>query len=627
MQRLDMPVEFVGGLRVTDARDRRDREDGARRQGQQGHRAAPEPPRAAGGRAVRRRRAAVPRRRARPAPAARTSASSGASSASTSACSTHIAQDYIPVIASVGADRDGQLLQRQRRRGRRRRRARAGRLQGHVPHRRRRLAARPGRPGVGDPRGPRRRGRGGAARASPAACGRSSQACVDAIHGGVGLAHIVDGRVPHSLLLELFTDAGIGTKIRRREPSRAQALERARRPHLRALAGRVRARRGRAAVGRRRQRVPRLPQPASRSQRSATATRGRRGDAGAGGAADARRATSSTPSRGCALAERLTDALAGRQGRTSPTPAPRPTRPRSSSRARRGRAGAIVSLHRGFHGRTYGALSATPQETKQAPFAPLVPGLRRRRADRRGARRGAVDERHRGASCSSRSRARAACTRSTDELLQAARAACDEHGALLIFDEVQMRPGAHGHAVGLRAATASCPTLMTLAKALGGGLPIGALVIGAASSADVFEPGDHGSTFAGSPLVSAAATRRSTCSTTRRCWRASRAGRAARRRAARAPGRDRGARARADARRRGRLRRALVRQARAGGAGARAQRDRPATVRFMPPLVVSEEEITEALRRLAALAGDDHRRAAQVEVLARAHAEALGDAL
>jgi acetylglutamate kinase len=40
------------------------------------------------------------------------------------------------------------------------------------------------------------------------------QACVDAIHGGVGSSHIIDGRVPHSLLLELFTDAGIGTKIR-----------------------------------------------------------------------------------------------------------------------------------------------------------------------------------------------------------------------------------------------------------------------------------------------------------------------------------------------------------------------------------------------------------------------------
>ena len=52
------------------------------------------------------------------------------------------------------------------------------------------------------------------------------------------------------------------------------------------------------------------------------------------------------------------------------------------------RGGDVVSVHRGFHGRTYGSLSATPQEAKQAPFAPLVPGLLRGRADRRGDDRG-----------------------------------------------------------------------------------------------------------------------------------------------------------------------------------------------------------------------------------------------
>ena len=152
--------------------------------------------------------------------------------------------------------------QHQRRRGRGRGRARARRLQGDVPDRRRRLAARPGRP---ERRSSARRAPTRSRRRSTrstAACARSSQACVDAIHGGVPRAHIVDGRVPHSLLLELFTDAGIGTKIRPGEVSlRASCgLER---EHLvadvRAAARRVRARRGRAAVGRRRRRVPRLP--------------------------------------------------------------------------------------------------------------------------------------------------------------------------------------------------------------------------------------------------------------------------------------------------------------------------------------------------------------------------------
>ena len=94
----------------------------------------------------RRRRTAVPVQPGSPRRAARTSASSGGSSASTSNVLKHIAQDYIPVIASVGADREGNSLQHQRRRGRRRGRACARRVQDHVPDRRGRLAARPRRP-------------------------------------------------------------------------------------------------------------------------------------------------------------------------------------------------------------------------------------------------------------------------------------------------------------------------------------------------------------------------------------------------------------------------------------------------------------------------------------------------
>ena len=72
-----------------------------------------------------------------------------------------------------------------------------------------------------------------------------------------------------------------------------------------------------------------------------------------------------------------------------------------------------------------------------------------------------------------------------DEVLRAARAACDAHGAALIFDEIQTRHGAHRHAVGLRADAGVVPDAMTIAKALGGGLPIGALVTGE-RLADVF---------------------------------------------------------------------------------------------------------------------------------------------
>jgi acetylornithine/N-succinyldiaminopimelate aminotransferase len=83
------------------------------------------------------------------------------------------------------------------------------------------------------------------------------------------------------------------------------------------------------------------------------------------------------------------------------------------------------------------------------------------------------------------------------------RAACDEHGALLILDEVQTGMGRTG-TLWAYERYGILPDVMTLAKGLGGGLPIGALVT-APDHADVFAPGDHGSTFAGNPLVSAAA--------------------------------------------------------------------------------------------------------------------------
>ncbi len=86
-----------------------------------------------------------------------------------------------------------------------------------------------------------------------------------------------------------------------------------------------------------------------------------------------------------------------------------------------------------------------------------------------------------------------------DELLHAARAACDEHGAALIFDEVQCGLGRTGTLWAYEDAGV-VPDMITSAKALGGGLPIGALICGP-RYADVLEPGDHGSTFAGGPVA------------------------------------------------------------------------------------------------------------------------------
>jgi acetylornithine/succinyldiaminopimelate/putrescine aminotransferase len=89
------------------------------------------------------------------------------------------------------------------------------------------------------------------------------------------------------------------------------------------------------------------------------------------------------------------------------------------------------------------------------------------------------------------------------ELLLSARAACHEHGAALIFDEIQCGMGRTG-TLWAYEQTGVVPDALTTAKALGGGLPIGALVTGP-RLADVLQPGDHGSTFAGGPAVAAAA--------------------------------------------------------------------------------------------------------------------------
>jgi acetylornithine/N-succinyldiaminopimelate aminotransferase len=170
--------------------------------------------------------------------------------------------------------------------------------------------------------------------------------------------------------------------------------------------------------------------------------------------------------------------------------------------ARRARPGGdVVVLHGGFHGRTYGALSATAQESKQAPFAPLVPGFVAVEPEA-GALAGAVSERT-AAVLLEPIQGEGGVHVLGEELLAAARAACDEHGAALIFDEIQCGMGRTG-SLWAYEQTAVRPDAMTTAKALGGGLPIGALVTGE-RLADVFRPGDHGSTFAGGPVVAAAA--------------------------------------------------------------------------------------------------------------------------
>jgi acetylornithine/N-succinyldiaminopimelate aminotransferase len=171
--------------------------------------------------------------------------------------------------------------------------------------------------------------------------------------------------------------------------------------------------------------------------------------------------------------------------------------------ARKRRAGGeFVVMEGGFHGRTMGALSATPQESKQALFAPLVPGFTVAPRNDRDALVAAVSD-GTAAVLLEPIQGESGIHPLDPELLRAAREACDDHGALLVFDEIQCGMGRTG-TLWAHEQLGVAPDVMTVAKGLGGGLPVGACVTNA-DAGQVLEPGDHGSTFAGGPVIAAAA--------------------------------------------------------------------------------------------------------------------------
>lgn len=268
-------------------------------------------------------------------------------------------------------------------------------------------------------------------------------------------------------------------------------------------------------------------------------------------------------------------------------------------RAKRG--GEIVSLAGGFHGRTFGALSATAQESKQAPFAPLVGGFRAVAATAE-AIAAAVGPRT-AAVLLEPIQGESGVHPLGAELLRAARAACDEHGAALLFDEVQTGMGRTG-TLWAYEQTGVVPDAITTAKALGGGLPIGALVTGPRLE-DVLQPGDHGSTFAGGPLVARAALAALEATDDAALLeRVRELGERLRAQIAELPGvacvRGRGLMIGFDLEAGGApelVRRALAEQRVILNATG------PQTVRLLPPLTLSDAEAGEALERIAAALG------------------------
>ncbi|MPT14368.1 MAG: acetylornithine transaminase [Microbacterium sp.] len=161
----------------------------------------------------------------------------------------------------------------------------------------------------------------------------------------------------------------------------------------------------------------------------------------------------------------------------------------------------ILALENGFHGRTMGSLALTAKESMRAPFAPMPGGVEHIPATIE-ALEAAMDDRV-AAVIVEPIQGEAGVVELPEGYLAAARSLTLAHGALLIVDEIQTGAGRTGAWFGF-SHEGITPDAITLAKGIGGGFPIGALVTYGAASA-LFTPGSHGSTFGGNPLATAVA--------------------------------------------------------------------------------------------------------------------------
>lgn len=162
----------------------------------------------------------------------------------------------------------------------------------------------------------------------------------------------------------------------------------------------------------------------------------------------------------------------------------------------------IVCFSNAFHGRTIGSLALTPREKYQKPFMPLMPGVVLAEYNNVESATAAIGPRTAGVIVEP-IQGEGGVHAARPEFLAALRARCDEYNAVLIFDEVQCGVGRTGtlwayQQIGV------VPDILTAAKPLAGGLPIGAILVNE-RVAGALHPGDHGSTFAGGPLVASAA--------------------------------------------------------------------------------------------------------------------------
>ena len=161
----------------------------------------------------------------------------------------------------------------------------------------------------------------------------------------------------------------------------------------------------------------------------------------------------------------------------------------------------VVAAQGAFHGRTMGALSLTGQPSKREPFLPLIKGVKHVPYGDIEAMRKAVTKKT-AMVIIEPIMGEAGVIVPPADYLQQLRALCDDKGALLVMDAVQTGMGRTGDWFGYEYSGIT-PDVITLAKGLGGGLPLGAM-IALGKAADLFQPGDHGSTFGGNPVTTAA---------------------------------------------------------------------------------------------------------------------------
>ena len=164
----------------------------------------------------------------------------------------------------------------------------------------------------------------------------------------------------------------------------------------------------------------------------------------------------------------------------------------------------IIAMNHSFHGRSFGALSVTGNDHYQEPFKPLLPGIRFADFNDLDSVKALVNHK----TCAvimETIQGEGGIYPAEEEFLKGVRALCDEHDILLILDEIQCGMGRTGTMFAWQKYGVK-PDVMTVAKALGNGVPVGAF-LAAGKAATAMSPGDHGTTYGGNPFVTAAASK------------------------------------------------------------------------------------------------------------------------